>query len=151
MNEDIFDTETQETLTDETPAEDTPELTPEEAMELANLTVADLSNEVTVEERGAGPKIQWRQDGATLYFGDDELPVHCDKRQKDWPVHTTISIDADGNLTMGPGKWFAADITIPGAVYVVDGDEQVKAPIRMHDVTLLLWSMNGSPWKGGLA
>ena len=119
-------------------------------------------NSVKVVEINEGPKIQWEQNGYKLVFGDDDLTLRCDNRQKDWPVHEDICVDDNGNLKIGMGKYYVAQVDIPARTYIdvepeapedaeeTEGNEDGQdpgpqreaLPLDMADVTLTLWSMS---------
>ncbi|MBQ9347316.1 MAG: hypothetical protein IJT94_08275, partial [Oscillibacter sp.] len=61
-------------------------------------------NDVRVSEMNQGTKIDWRQSGTKLIFGeDDDLTINCATRQRDWPVQADICMDSDRNLVIGSG------------------------------------------------
>lgn len=119
---------------------------------------------VTIVEKNEGRKIAWTQDGTKLTFGDDELMVNAAKRQKDWPVHEDICADDNGNLKIGLGKYYVAQIDIPARAYTEEVLAETEAaesadatspaementvqrepiPIDMSEVVLTLWSVDG--------
>ncbi len=79
-------------------------------------------NAVKVVEKTPGPKIDWEQDGTRLIF-NDELMVNAAKFQKDWPVHTDICADDSGNLMVGVGDYYVAQLDIPAREYIEVEDE----------------------------
>ena len=119
------------------------------------------ANPVQVVEKNPGPKIEWRQNGTRLVFGDDDLTVRCDTRQRDWPVHEDICMDDNGNLKIGLGKYYIAQIDIPAKTYTdpeptpdpepdengetepasESGGEREALPLDMADVVLTLWNI----------
>ena len=120
-----------------------------------------MSN-VTVVEINEGAKIAWAQSTTKLTFGDDELMVNCKAYQRDWPVHLDICGDADGNLVIGTGRYYVAQVDIPAreyaepepveAVALAEGDaetdtqqstEAEPVPLEMSDVILTLWAIDG--------
>ena len=58
---------------------------------------------VQVVEKNPGTKIAWEQVGNKLIFGEDDLSIRCDTRQRDWPVLVDICADDDHNLVIGVG------------------------------------------------
>lgn len=111
-----------------------------------------MSSKVQVLEKNEGAKIAWRQNGTKLIFGeDDDLTINCATRQKDWPVHADISLDEDGNLTVGTGRYYVAQVDIPAREYVdvpnegegAEGTHPEPQPIDMEKVQLTLWGMDG--------
>ena len=115
-----------------------------------------MASKVQVIEKNEGAKISWRQSGTKLIFGeDDDLIINCATRQKDWPVHADISLDEDGNLVVGTGRYYLAQVDIPAREYadVPNEDEIAEGttagthpepqPIDMEKVELTLWGMDG--------
>ena len=66
--------------------------------------MATAKKNVQVVEKNTGTKIDWKQSGNKLIFGDDDLSIRCDTRQRDWPVQVDICADEDRNLVIGVGK-----------------------------------------------
>ena len=80
-----------------------------------------MDGKVQVIEKNEGTKIDFRQKGYKLYFGDDDLILRCDTRQREHPVHIDICADEDGNLAMGvegAKGYYVAQVDIPGITYV---------------------------------
>ena len=114
-----------------------------------------MENKVKVIEKNEGPKIAWRQNGTKLIFGDDDLSIRCDTRQRDYTVHVDICADDDGNLVTGMGRYYIAQIDIPAAKYTeaepveheeetgMEGAERERLPLDMGDVVLTLWDVSG--------
>ena len=113
-----------------------------------------MENKVKVIEKNEGPKIQWTQKGYKLIFGDDDLSIRCDTRQRDYPVHVDICADDDGNLVTGMGKYYIAQVDIPAAEYEetepvepvdgeADGITRERLPLDMGKVELTLWDVSG--------
>lgn len=111
------------------------------------------ANNVKVIEKNTGRKIDWRQSGSKLFFGDDDLSIRCDNRQRDWPVHTDICADEDGNLVIGVGvgRYYVAQVDIPPVQYepvepTLEHTEDTPAPkplpLDMGEVVLTLWSLD---------
>lgn len=116
--------------------------------------MASNQNPVRVIEINEGPKIPFEQRNCKLVFGDDDLSIRCDNRQRDWPVHEDICVDDNGNLKLGLGKYYIAQVDIPARDYIEvpdeggDGQEQTRrepVPLDMSNVTLTLWSTEGTP------
>ena len=57
--------------------------------------MATAKKNVQVVEKNTGTKIDWKQSGNKLIFGDDDLSIRCDTRQRDWPVQVDICADED--------------------------------------------------------
>lgn len=119
-----------------------------------------MANNVQVIEKNEGPKIAWAQEDNKLIFGNDDLAIRCDTRQRDYPVHVDICADDDGNLITGVGRYYVAQIDIPAAEYeeheveqlsmtemdgTASGDTVVRErlPLDMADVVLTLWDVRG--------
>lgn len=123
------------------------------------------ANKVQVLEKNKGTKIAWEQNGNKLIFGDEDLSIRCDTRQRDYPVHVDICADDDGNLVIGvgAGRYYVAQVDIPAITYIEtvvepeetgdtpaeDGDnmgrsniEREAQPLNMADVVLTLWSVD---------
>ena len=127
-----------------------------------------MASKVQVFEKNEGTKIAFSQKGVKLIFGDDDLAIRCDTRQRDYPVHVDVCADDDGNLIIGAGRYYVAQVDIPPAVYVeteIASDavaEQVEAgesgyesgvngmpsvqrerqPIDMREVVVTRWSVD---------
>lgn len=43
-------------------------------------------NKIQVEDKNEGEKIAWAQSKTKIIFGDDDLAIRCDTRQRDIPV-----------------------------------------------------------------
>lgn len=123
------------------------------------------ANKVQVLEKNKGTKIAWEQNGNKLVFGDEDLSIRCDTRQRDYPVHVDICADDDGNLVIGvgAGRYYVAQVDIPAITYIEtvvepeetgdtpaeDGDNMGRSnikreaqPLNMADVVLTLWSVD---------
>ena len=130
-----------------------------------------MAGKAQVIDKNEGTKIDFRQKGAKLYFGDDDLILRCDTRQREHPVHIDICADEDGNLVTGVDGakgYYVAQVDIPGIAYAEQeaedetnpaaeaGDstdapektpekrtERVALPLNMEDVVVTLWSIDG--------
>ncbi len=120
-----------------------------------------MAGKVQVIEKNTGEKIEWRQKGTRLYFGDDDLVIRCDTRQREYPTHVDICIDEDGNLVTGVSGncTYAAQIDIPGYSYTKPEETAAAEeseggtpqggqtesreilPLDMGDVVLTLYSV----------
>lgn len=123
--------------------------------------MAAKTKNVQVVDKNEGTKIAWKQSGTKLIFGDDDLSIRCDTRQRDWPVVADVCADDDGNLVIGVGvgRYYVAQVEIPPISYIEVEDEDPdpapenggKAthleplPIDMGEVVLTLWSVDGIP------
>ena len=127
-----------------------------------------MAKKVQVFEKNEGTKIAFSQKDIKLIFGDDDLAIRCDTRQRDYPVHVDVCADDDGNLILGAGRYYVAQVDIPPAVYVeteieasavaeqaeADGPEseggangmqsvqRERQPIDMSAVVVTLWSVD---------
>ena len=99
--------------------------------------MATAKKNVQVVEKNTGTKIDWKQSGNKLIFGDDDLSIRCDTRQRDWPVQVDICADEDRNLVIGVGKgrYYVAQVEIPPIAYVeteieaAEGEEDRKSVV----------------------
>ena len=130
--------------------------------------MATAKNNVQVVVKNSGTKLDWKQSGNKLIFGDDDLSIRCDTRQRDWPVQVDICADEDRNLVIGVGKgrYYVAQVEIPPIAYVeteieaaegedaaggtMDGENRSSVkrealPLDMSEVTLILWSVDDLP------
>lgn len=128
-----------------------------------------MASKVQVLEKNKGAKIAFSQKDVKLVFGDDDLAIRCDTRQRDYPVHVDVCADDDGNLILGAGRYYVAQVDIPPAVYVeteIEADETAeqtevtgpdepengaigmqsvqreRQPIDMSEVVVTLWSVD---------
>ena len=130
-----------------------------------------MAGKAQVIDKNEGTKIDFRQKDYKLYFGDDDLILRCDTRQREHPVHIDICADEDGNLVTGVDgskACYVAQVDIPGIAYAeqeVEAEtnpaaeaedstdapektpekrmERVAQPLNMEDVTVTLWSIDG--------
>lgn len=90
-----------------------------------------MDGKAQVIEKNEGTKIDFRQKGYKLYFGDDDLILRCDTRQREHPVHIDICADEDGNLAMGVDgskACYVAQVDIPGIAYAEQEAEVETEP-----------------------
>ena len=86
-----------------------------------------MAGKAQVIDKNEGTKIDFRQKDYKLYFGDDDLILRCDTRQREHPVHIDICADEDGNLAMGvegSKGYYVAQVDIPGIAYA---EQEVEA------------------------
>ena len=130
-----------------------------------------MAGKAQVIDKNEGTKIDFRQKDYKLYFGDDDLILRCDTRQREHPVHIDICADEDGNLVTGVDGakgYYVAQVDIPGIAYAEQEaedetnpaaeaedstdapektpekrTERVPLPLNMEDVTVTLWSIDG--------
>lgn len=72
-------------------------------------------NKIQVEDKNEGEKIAWAQSKTKIIFGDDDLAIRCDTRQRDVPVTVDVCMDDQNNLTIGTGtgRYYVAQVEIP--------------------------------------
>lgn len=107
-----------------------------------------VQNPVQVVEKNEGTKIAFEQNGVRLFFGDDDIMIRCDNRQRDVPVTVDVCADDNNNLVIGVGvgRYYVAQVGIPPIEYTeVEGDEGARLeriPLDMGDVIVTLWSID---------
>lgn len=127
-------------------------------------------NKIQVEDKNEGAKIAWEQNKTKIVFGDDDLAIRCDTRQRDIPVTVDVCMDDQNNLTIGTGtgRYYVAQVEIPAQKFVEvkdpaeDAQEATETaegaegkgtantrkthteavPLDMADVKLILWSLD---------
>lgn len=127
-------------------------------------------NKIQVEDKNEGEKIAWAQSKTKIIFGDDDLAIRCDTRQRDIPVTVDVCMDDQNNLTIGTGtgRYYVAQVEIPAQKFVEvedpaeDAQEAAETaegaedkdtantrkthteavPLDMADVKLVLWSLD---------
>ena len=105
-------------------------------------------NPVQVVEKNVGTKIAFEQSGVRLYFGDEDIMIRCDNRQRDIPVTVDICADDNNNLVIGVGvgRYYVAQVYIPKIAYTEVEDEEgthlERVPLDMGDVIVTLWSID---------
>lgn len=126
-------------------------------------------NKIQVEDKNEGEKIAWAQSKTKIIFGDDDLAIRCDTRQRDIPVTVDVCMDDQNNLTIGTGtgRYYVAQVEIPAQKFVEvedpaeDAQEAAETaegprtrtantrkthteavPLDMADVKLILWSLD---------
>ena len=77
-------------------------------------------NKIQVEDKNEGEKIAWAQSKTKIIFGDDDLAIRCDTRQRDIPVTVDVCMDDQNNLTIGTGtgRYYVAQVEIPAQKFV---------------------------------
>lgn len=109
-----------------------------------------------IVEMNQGKKIDYSLAGTTLDFADGALALNLARYQQDEPVVRDIMVDADGYLTTGRGRYYAAQVEIPAQAYAEEpaaenddaSAEQGSAartplPLNTDDVTLYLFAIDG--------
>ncbi len=113
---------------------------------------------MNIIEKSAGAKIGYSLTDKKLTIGG-ALMLALDRYQKDWPIHIDVMADADGNLLLGSGRFYVAEVDIPAREYdeteadnpnpspsgESDGKTIVRTPkdLDTEKVTLTLWSIDG--------
>lgn len=109
---------------------------------------------IQIVEKNEGTKIAVEQNGVKIIFGDDDLSIRCDTRQRDIPVTVDICADDNGNLVVGvgTGRYYVAQVDIPAIQYTEVEDEtkegsthEERVPLDMGDVVVTLWSIDDLP------
>ena len=112
-----------------------------------------------IVEMNEGKKIDYELNGTTLDFANGALALNLARYQQDEAVIRDIMVDADGYLTTGKGRYYAAQIEIPAREYEEsklqsgktnlgqqDRDESIERvplPLDTDKVTLHLFSIDG--------
>lgn len=114
---------------------------------------------MNIVEMNEGKKIDYNLTGTTLDFADGALALNLARYQQDEAVTRDIMVDADGYLTTGRGRYYAAQVEIPAREYAeveaqtADGDTagqgegegvtRTPLPLDTDDVTLYLFAIDG--------
>ena len=115
-------------------------------------------------EKTVGTKIGYDLSGTNLTIGG-ALMLSLSHYQKDWPVHVDVMADEDGNLALGSGRFYVAEVDVPARTYdetqVEDATpvsptdpsagtdinrmKTIRTPkaLNTDGVTLTLWSIDG--------
>lgn len=112
-----------------------------------------------IVEMNKGEKISYSLDGTMLDFANGALALDLARYQQNDSVSKDIMVDADGYLTTGKGRYYAAQIEIPAREYEEsklqsgktnlgqqDRDESIERvplPLDTDKVTLHLFSIDG--------
>lgn len=116
--------------------------------------MAQNENPIQIVEKNVGTKIAVEQRGKKIAFGDDDLVIRCDNRQRDIPVTVDICADDNGNLVIGVGvgRYYVAQVDIPAIEYIEVEDDTTEngthlepVPLDMGDVVVTLWSIDDIP------
>ena len=109
-----------------------------------------MSKTIKVIEKNTGKKIGYEVEGTTLWIGD-QIAIKLPKYQSDTEVTKDICADGDGNLVMGLGKNYVAQVTIPQKEfdYVEQENEEIgemetvqkEKEFDISKCTLTLWSI----------
>ena len=110
-----------------------------------------MSKTIKVIEKNTGKKIGYELAGTTLWIGDT-IAIKLPKYQLDTEVTKDICADELGNLVMGLGKNYVAQVTIYPREYEYEEKEnedgevttvQKEKPFDVSKCTLTLWSIEG--------
>lgn len=109
-----------------------------------------MAKTLKVVEKNTGKKIGYELEGTTLWIGD-AIAIRLPKLQTDDLVKKDICADSDGNLVMGLGENYVAQIEIPPKEYeYIEGEpdsegkpttEKVQKDFELSNCTLTLWSI----------
>lgn len=106
---------------------------------------------IQIIEKNEGTKIAVRQNGKKVIFGDDDLSIRCDTRQRDVVNVVDVCEDQNGELVIGVGvgRYYVAQVEIPPVQYQEvedeteeDGTHLEPIPLDMGDVIVILWSID---------
>lgn len=110
--------------------------------------MAQNENNIQIVEKNEGTKIAVEQRGKKIAFGDDDLVIRCDNRQRDIPVTVDVCADDNDNLVIGVGvgRYYVAQVEIPAIQYTEveeEGETRMEpVPLDMGDVVVVLWSID---------
>ena len=105
-----------------------------------------------VEHVNEGPKILYRVRGNGITFGEDDLTINLENRQKEEENLLDICADEDGFLVIGAavGRRYVAQIVIPAKGYPEMTEEseeeaglaeRTEPPFSMDDCIIRLWAL----------
>lgn len=92
-----------------------------------------------ITEMNRGKKIDFRLEGYKLILGG-EIIIRLDKYQKDHVIEKDIMSNGDGQLVIGAGDYYVAQVVIPATEYT---DDKTKKPLDTDNVELKLFSVEG--------
>ena len=109
---------------------------------------------IKVVEKTPGRHIGYETTDKKITFGDDELSVNLQSRERDYEVVLDICIDSENGIVIGTGgkaREYAAQIVIPARRYdiIEDGENEmgepkevpIPIPFDMSLCTLILWGL----------
>ncbi len=112
---------------------------------------------MNVVEMSSGTKVNYSLTGTKLDFGDGALTIDLARYQKDYDVEKDIMADREGDLLIGTGSFYVAQVLIPATTYTEttetttdDEGNEVETVTRTanaldtDDVTLRLFSIDGT-------
>lgn len=113
-----------------------------------------MSTTINVVEKTPGTHIEYVTTENKITFGDDELSINLEQRERDYEVSLDICIDTENGIVIGTGgkaQKYAAQVVIPARRYdmIDDGEDEngnpksVPIPIAfdMSLCTLILWGL----------
>lgn len=126
-------------------------------------TKAAQVDPVQIVEKEEGKHIDYEVSTKKITFGDDELTVNIESRERDYEVLLDICKDSQDGLVIGVGdnaKKYVAQVVIPAREYeLVEGEAvsmegqqseegkkqmvSVPLPFDMKKCTLILWKVEG--------
>lgn len=113
-----------------------------------------------IVERNEGTKIPYKLHGTKLDFADGALAIDLARYQKDDEVTKDIMVDSEGYLTIGRGRYYAAQVEIPAKEYTEETETveepgengetmerenvtRTPQPLNTDNVTLYLFAVDG--------
>lgn len=112
----------------------------------------DSLKNIKVEEKSLGEHIAFSINENNITFGEEELSINLEARERDYKVQMDICRDMDGALVIGTGgnaTRYVAQVLIPGRIYEMkEGPEneegekttiRVPVPFDISRCTLYLW------------
>jgi hypothetical protein len=118
-----------------------------------------------VIEMNEGSKISYIIDEVnkviTFQKEEQEISINLENEQADVEKVIDISLDKQNALKLGVDKWYVANIVIPPIKYeMIDtgelneqGDlilQEMKSPLNMDDIKLILWNIQEKTENGGI-
>lgn len=107
---------------------------------------------MNVIEMNTGTKISYALSGTKLDIGDGALAIDLQRYQKDYDVEKDIMADREGDLAIGTGAFYVAQVLIPAATYTEaettnDSGEtettRIADELDTDEVTLRLFGIDG--------
>lgn len=101
-----------------------------------------------IVNKNYGPKIEYTVEDTVIAFGEgeDTLALNLAEIQDEWNIHLLICFDKAGNLILGPGLTYVAEIDIPAITWHEEGEgEEAHSepdPLDMDKVMLTLWAVD---------
>ncbi len=111
-------------------------------------------SKINVIEKTPGNHLEYCVSQNKITFGDDELTINLQQRERDYNVVLDICIDIEGGIVIGTGgsaRLYAAQIEIPARRYdtvedgyEIDGTKKYitnPVPFDISLCTLILWGL----------